>query len=237
MVRRHVELLRRFASVIDFLWVVVSAPAWFYIVLAGAVGISLQAGGLRSITAPSAWAMLGLFYVWLVASNSWHFVPKPDPTQFDRPEGLETAWRLWTVYLYETLILAYLAAAAITFGVMSWLVWGAYTGAVRMTLLTALYAFTNFMAGTGDVMQRYVCKANDPVMGFEYLYLAHGGAREGCGRLFVRMAEGLGFTGATAESIAGNAGPLFFPVLTISLMVVVLWVSRKKLRQNGPHAA
>lgn len=212
---------------IDFAGTVLSAPGWFYVIIFGSILIAYLAGGIRSVTAPSAWAMLVLFYVWVLASNSWQFIERPDRALFDRPEGLETAWRLYTVYIYETLILAYLAATAVTFGVLSWIVWGAYTGRVRLTLLTAMYAFTNFVAQAGDVMQRYVCKANDPSMGFEYLEYAHGIQLEGCGRLFVRMFH---FLGDYAEPFAGNIGPLFFPILTVIPMMIVLWWTRKRLR-------
>lgn len=212
----------------DFLWLVLSAPVWFNIVLVACAVTACLAFGLRELTAPSAWAMLAVFFVWVAASNSWHLLPKPRDVEgyAEMTEAVRAEmWRMWSVQLRETLIIADKAAAAVTLGVLSWLVWGAYTRSVRFTLLTALYAFVAFVAKVGNVMERYVCSANSPDLGNEHLYWAAGRRAEACGRLFADV-----FALPAGETI----GPLVFPAITaLPLPVVLAWVWWKKTRLQG----
>lgn len=205
---------------IDFLWLVVQAPGWLYVVLLGCVVAVYFAVGIRALTAPSAWVAFVLFFVWVAASNSWHLIPQPTletaagPIRSESPEE----WRLWAVHLRETLIISYLTAAAISLGVMSWFVWGAYTQTMRFTMLTALYSFTTFVAQAGEAGQRYVCSTNSPDLGKEYLFWAAGQSEEACGRLSIMLG------------LPDWAGPLFVPALTGLPPLIILgmtwWKSR-----------
>ena len=205
----------------DFLWLVLTAPKWFLAVMAMCAVTVWMAYGLRALTAPSAWAMLGLFFVWVAASNSWHFIPKPG-IEIDgiwlRSSDPE-AWRLWSVYLRETLIVAYLAAAAVSLGVMAWLIWGAYTQTVRFTMLTALYGFMVFIAQAGEVMQRHVCSTNSPDLGNEYKFWAQGQSHEACARLFEKLF---------GEGFGTFIGPLFFPIITVIPPLILLGITLHK---------
>ena len=196
-----------------FLTAVLTGPLWFYIVLAGCALTVWFAYDLRAVFCKSAWAMLGLFFVWVAASNSWHFIPYPDTDGLDLA-GRQEAWRLWTVYLYETLILAYLAAAAVSLGVAAWLIWGAYTQSVRFSMLTVVNGFAVFVAQAGEVMQRYVCKTHDPALGVEFRSWAAGERTEGCGRLFADVLQI-----PAGETI----GPLVFPAITALPLTLILW--------------
>lgn len=218
MGRRYgLQLLRRIASLIDFLWLVLQAPGWLYVVLLGCAVAVYFAVGIRALTAPSAWVAFVLFFVWLTASNSWHLLPHPDPkTTPDMVEG----WRLWSVHLRETLIVAYLIAGATTTGVAALFVWGAYTQTMRFTMLTALYSFTTFVTQAGEAGQRYVCSTNSPDLGKEYLFWAAGQSEEACGRL--SMALGL----------PDWAGPLFVPTLTGLPPLIILGMTWWKSRAN-----
>lgn len=206
----------------NFLWLVITAPAWFYIVLIFCAVTARLAYGIRALTAPSAWVMLALFFVWVAASNSWHFLAQPDATQFDKPDALAEAWRMWAVHLYELLIFAYLMAGAVTTAVAAWIAWGAYTGRVRITMLTVFYGFMIFVGQVGEAMQRYVCKTNDLWVGREHLYRLYGGeGREACERIVADVLQI-----PWGETI----GPLFFPVLTVLPLPVILWWTRRKAK-------
>lgn len=212
---------------IEFLWVVLKAPGWFYAVLIFCAVTAWLAYDLRSLTVPSAWVALGLFYVWVAASNSWHFVAQPDAAQFDRPEALAEAWRMWAVNVYETLIFAYLVAGAITAGLFAWVVWGAYARTVRFSMLAVFYGFVVFLGQFGEGLQRYVCKTNDDWLGQEHMYRVYGGEREACGRLFVKIFES--FNLENAEPLGGFVGPLFFPTLTVMpLLIILFWTWHKR---------
>lgn len=226
------ELLRRLASVMDFLWLVAKAPAWFHVVFVVCLLTAWWAYGIRALTAPSAWAMLILFFVWVAASNSWQLTPRPDRDDYEFSYQYVEAWRLWAVYLRETLILAYLAAATVSLGVMAWLIWGAYTQTVRFTMLTALYGFMVFVAQAGEVMQRYVCSTNSPDLGFEYQFWAAGMNEEACARLFVKL---LAFMGGSAEPVAAVVGPLFFPFLTVVPPLAIVFHTWRKHRKSRQH--
>lgn len=208
---------------ISFAHAVLTGPLWFYVVLAGCIVTVWLAYDIRAVFCRSAWVVFALFFVWVAASNSWRFIPYPDlPVNEDLAARTE-AWRLWTIYLYETLILAYLAAAAVTLGIMAWLVWGAYTGAVRFTMLTGTNAFVVFVAQAGEVMQRYVCKTNDPALGVEFRSWAAGERAEACGRLFADVL---------AIPAGETLGPLFFPILTALPLPFILWRTRRRIQDR-----
>lgn len=210
-----------------FLEAVLTGPLWFNAVLLAGLIVVYLAYGLRSVTAPSAWGALLLFFVWVAASNSWRLIPQPDPAKIATVPQLEEAWRLWAVWIREGLIIAYLAAGAVTLGFMSWLVWGAHRRSIRITALTAFYVFVTFAAQTGEVMQRYICSTNSPDLGMEHLYWAAGQRTEACARLFVKL---LAWTGELAVPLGSFLGPTFFPLLTASPLLIILWRARQRLR-------
>lgn len=214
---------------IDFLWLVLKAPAWTHVVLIACAIVVWWAYDLRALTALSAWVALALFFVWVAASNSWRLLPHPVPSDHLDMASYTEAWRFWAVELRETLILAYLAAAAISLGVASWFVWGAYTQTLRFTMLTALYMLTTFLAQTGEVMQRYVCSTTSPNLGNEHIFWANGRSEGACARLFVEIFQSMGVS--WAEPVGAFIGPLFFPFLTVIWLFVILWKTRHKFRK------
>ena len=62
----------------EFLLAVLTGPKWFYAVLVGCGVTVWLAYDIRAVFCRSAWIVFVLFFVWVAASNNWHFIPQPD---------------------------------------------------------------------------------------------------------------------------------------------------------------
>lgn len=209
----------------DFVLGVLLGPSWIYLIIAGCAAIVWWAYDLREATHPSAWVLLGLFFIWAAASNSWQLTPRPDLTDLDLDQ-IKEAHRLWYKHAEVTVGIGFLWAGAITFGVLFWGACLAYFQQLRVTMLALLYGLMGFAGQIGESIERPWCKLRDPFLGIEHIYKAEGGRAPSCSRAFADLFEQFGWSPELGDMI----GPSLFPLVTVVPVMFIIWniVKRKR---------
>ena len=162
---------------------------------------------LREHMQPAAWLFFGVFVAMFFADNSWRLVPWPDPLTIENG-------RLWSqqVRLYYGIANGWCAFAAVAIAF-----YAAVTNQMKGATLLMLATVIGSMFGSHTEFT--YCRLNDPVRGFDHVYLFEGGRNPACGRLVeFGVAPWLAWIGVW-----------FAPLLTVAPSIVAMgWTVRRK---------
>ena len=177
---------------------------WFSVVLALCFVTAWYAQGVRGLFSWQAWTALALFFIGVLASNSWQLIPRPVGDLAHDSE----AQRIWFVTANEAVHQAKMMMRNLAIGFAAVL---AFRFPNRAPMLTYLIMFVWFGAEFGESLERFVCKRNDPAFGMEHVWIALGERRPACGRAF------------------GDWGNIVFPLITFTPLPFILgWTFYKK---------